>query len=116
VARPRRQENPDPVDRVLHALGDTTRRRIVEMLGTRPHAVTTIADLCGITLTAVGQHIRILEEAGLATSSKLGRVRSCQLDPKGIETLQDWLGARRSTWEKRLDALGALLADDLRHG
>ena len=85
---------------------------MVEMLGTRPHAVTTIADLCGITLTAVGQHIRILEDAGLVTSSKLGRVRSCQLDPKGFETLQRWLMAGRPTWEKRLDALSALLAED----
>lgn len=112
MARPRRQEDPDPLDRLLHALGDPTRRRIVEMLGTRPHAVTTIADLCGITLTAVGQHVRILENAGLVTSSKLGRVRSCQLDPNGLETLQRWLTARRSTWEKRLDALGTLLVAD----
>jgi DNA-binding transcriptional ArsR family regulator len=102
----------DPIDRLLHALGDPTRRRMVEILGTRPHAVTTIADLCGITLTAVGQHVRILENADLVTSNKLGRVRSCQLDPKGLEILQHWLTARRSTWEKRLDALGALLVGD----
>ncbi|SEM69689.1 transcriptional regulator, ArsR family [Sphingomonas gellani] len=112
MARPRRRVDTDPIDRLLHALGDSTRRRMVEMLGTRPHAVTTMADLCGITLTAVGQHVRILEEAGLVTSSKLGRVRSCQLDPNGLETLQRWLAARRSTWEKRLDALGALLVVD----
>lgn len=84
------------------------------MLGTRPHAVTTIAELCEITVTAVGQHIRILEDAGLVNSSKLGRVRSCQLDPKGLETLRQWLMARQSTWQKRLDALGALLADNER--
>lgn len=113
MPRPRRRD-PDPIDRVFHALGDSTRRRIVEMLGMRPHAVTTIADHCEITLTAVGQHIRILEDAGLVNSSKLGRVRSCQLDPKGLETLQQWLMARQSTWQKRLDALGALLADDER--
>lgn len=85
---------------------------MVELLGTRPHAVTTIADICGITLTAVGQHVRVLESAGLVTSSKLGRTRSCQLDPNGFVILQQWLDARQSTWEKRLDALGEVLARD----
>jgi len=110
VARPRRQTDAEPIDLLLHALGDPTRRRMVERLGMRPHAVTAMAESCGITLTAVGQHLRILEDAGLVTSSKLGRVRSCQLDPKGLAVLQKWLAARRSTWEKRLDALGAVLA------
>ncbi|RYY13474.1 MAG: transcriptional regulator [Alphaproteobacteria bacterium] len=83
---------------------------MVELLGTRPHAVTTMADNCGITLTAVGQHIRVLENAGLVTSNKLGRTRSCQLDPNGIAMLQQWLVARQSTWEKRLNVLGEVLA------
>ena len=110
MARPRRQAEPEPIDVLLHALGDPTRRRMVELLGTRPHAVTTVADSCGITLTAVGQHVRVLENAGLVTSSKLGRVRSCQLDPSGLAILQQWLVARQSTWAKRLHALGEVLA------
>jgi len=110
VARPRRKADSEPIDLLLHALGDPTRRRMVELLGTHPHAVTAMADSFGITLTAVGQHLRILENAGLVTSSKLGRVRSCQLDPRGLAVLQQWTAARRSTWEKRLDALGAVLA------
>jgi DNA-binding transcriptional ArsR family regulator len=72
--------------------------------------VSALADICEVTVTAVGQHLRILEEAGLVTSSKLGRVRSCQLDPTGLAVLQRWLAARRSIWEKRLDAFGAVLA------
>ena len=112
MARPHRQADANPIDALLHALGDPTRRRMVEMLGTRPHAVSTIAESCGITLTAVGQHVRILENAGLVTSSKVGRVRSCQIDPSGLATLQQWLSVQRSTWEKRLDALGAMLARD----
>jgi DNA-binding transcriptional ArsR family regulator len=110
VARPRRQTNAAPIDLLLHALGDPTRRRIVELLGTRPYAVTALAADREITLTAVGQHIRVLEDAGLVASSKLGRVRSCQLDSKGLAVLQEWLTARRSTWENRLEALGAILA------
>jgi len=97
----------EPVDRLFHALGDPTRRRIVEALETRPHAVTALADLCAISLTAVGQHTRVLERAGLVTSSKIGRVRSCQIDTKGLSVLQHWLTARRSTWETRPDTLGA---------
>ena len=112
MARPCRQAEPEPLDVVLHALGDPTRRRMVELLGTRPHAVTTIADKFGITLTAVGQHLRVLESAGLLNSIKLGRVRSCQLDPSGLAILQQWLAARQSTWEKRLEALGEVLARD----
>lgn len=110
MARPRRPADAEPIDRVLHALGDPTRRHMVELLAARPHAVTAMADSCGITLTAVGQHIRVLENAGLVTSSKLGRVRSCQLEPGGLAILQQWLAARRSAWDRRLDALGTLLA------
>jgi DNA-binding transcriptional ArsR family regulator len=110
MARPRRKTDAGPIDLLFHALGDPTRRSIVESLGTRPHAVTDLADVCGMTLTAIGQHVRVLEEAGLVTSSKLGRVRSCQLDPAGLAMLDQWLIGRRSTWENRLDALGAILA------
>ena len=110
MPRPRRKADAEPIDLLFHALGDPTRRGMVEMLGTRPHAITALADHCGVTLTAVGQHIRVLEEAGVVTSSKLGRVRSCQLDPNGLAILQQWLTARRSTWESRLDALAVVLA------
>lgn len=82
---------------------------MVELLGARPHAVSAMADTFGISLTVVGQHLRVLEEAGLVTSSKLGRVRSCQLEPDGLTRLERWLVARRSSWQNRLDALGALL-------
>ena len=110
MARPRRKPDAEPIDLLLHALGDPTRRRMVELLGIRPHAVTALAEICGITLTAIGQHIRVLEGAGLVTSSKLGRIRSWELDPRGLAIVQEWLIARRSTWENRLDALGGVLA------
>lgn len=110
MARPHRRTDAEPIDRLLHALGDPTRRRIVELLATRPHAVSALAELCGITVTAVGQHIQLLEAGGLVTSSKLGRVRSCQLDSKGLNPLKQWVAARQSVWENRLDALGNVLA------
>lgn len=111
MARPRRKVDTEPIDLLLHALGDPTRRHMIERLGERPHAVSALADMCEITLTSVGQHIRVLEKAGLVTSSKLGRVRSCQLDHKGLKIVEQWLGARRSAWDKRLDALGSFLSD-----
>jgi DNA-binding transcriptional ArsR family regulator len=110
VARPHRKPDPEPIDRLFHALGDPTRRRMIELLSARPHAVSALAEACGISITAVGQHLQLLEAAGLVTSSKLGRVRSCQLDQQGLAVLQQWLSARRSVWESRLDALGAVLA------
>lgn len=110
MARPRRKVDGEPIDLLLHALGDPTRRRMIERLGERPHAVSALADLTGITLTAVGQHVRVLEEAGLVTSSKLGRVRSCQLDHDGLKIIEQWLSARRSAWDRRLDALGSVLS------
>ncbi|WP_156678151.1 ArsR/SmtB family transcription factor [Sphingomonas profundi] len=111
MARPRRKVDAEPIDLLLNALGDPTRRRMVEWLGERPHAVSALADMSEITLTAVGQHLRVLEEAGLVTSSKLGRVRSCQLDYNGLKSVEQWLGARRSAWDRRLDALGSVLSD-----
>lgn len=110
MPRPRRQLDAEPIDRLLQALGDPTRRRIVELLATRPHSVSALAALCGMTVTAVGQHIQLLEGAGVVTSSKLGRVRSCQLEPGGLDVLRQWLHARQSTWVSRFDALSAMLA------
>lgn len=111
MARPRRKVDADPIDLLLHALGDPTRRRMIERLGERPHAVSALADMSEITLTAVGQHIRVLEEAGLVTSSKLGRIRSCQLDHNGLKIVEQWLSARRSVWDRRLETLGSVLSD-----
>lgn len=71
-----------------------------------------LAELSGITVTAIGQHIQILEAAGMVTSSKLGRSRSCQLNPEGLALLRRWTSARQSIWENRLDALAKSLGSD----
>lgn len=100
------------VERVLQALGDPTRRAIVEKLSERPHSVSGLAAPLGITLTAVAQHLQVLEHAGLARTEKLGRVRTCSLATEGFAVLEQWIRARRSKWEVRLDRLGDLLAED----
>jgi DNA-binding transcriptional ArsR family regulator len=97
------------VDRVLRALADPTRRLIVERLGTRPHTVSELADPLPMSLPAVVQHLQVLESCGLVRSEKVGRVRTCQLDLNRLETVGEWIDARRATWERRLDRLGDVL-------
>lgn len=99
------------VDRIFYALGDPTRRAIVERLGAGPLSVSQLAAPLGITLTAVAQHLQILEESRLARTEKVGRVRSCHIDPAGFSVLEKWVADRRSIWERRLDRLGDLLAE-----
>ena len=100
-----------PPERAFNALGDATRRAIVERLSAGPCSVSDLAAPLGITLTAVGQHLAILEEAGLAATEKVGRVRTCRIETAGLDALRDWIDARRTIWEKRLDRLGKLLSE-----
>ena len=99
------------VDRVFHALGDPTRRAIMERLSEGPRSVSGLAGPLSITLTAVAQHLQILEEAGLARTEKTGRVRTCRIDPAGFATLEQWISQRRTTLERQLDRLGDFLAE-----
>jgi DNA-binding transcriptional ArsR family regulator len=99
------------VARVFHALGDPTRRAIVETLSERPQSVSHLATPLAITPTAVIQHLRVLEESGLVRTEKIGRVRTCRIEPSGFEILEQWVGERRSTWELRFDRLGELLGE-----
>ncbi len=100
------------IERVFHALGDPTRRAIVDRLARGPQSVTALAAPLGITLTAVVQHLQLLEQAGLVRTKKVGRVRTCSLASAGLDALQQWVRERRSMWENRLDKLGDLLDDD----
>jgi DNA-binding transcriptional ArsR family regulator len=102
----------DDVDRIFEALSDPTRRRIVERLGSAPASVSTLAAPFAMSLPAVVQHLRVLEDSGLVASEKVGRVRMCSLDLERLGTVQDWIAARRATWERRLDRLGDDLAAD----
>src|SRR5262245_27140110 len=100
------------IDGLLHALGDPTRRQIVERLGRGPASVSTLAEPFAMSLPAVVQHLQVLERCGLVASTKVGRVRTCRLDPERLAAVEDWIVARRRTWEHRLDRLGeALIAE-----
>lgn len=99
------------IAQIFEALGDPTRRRIIEKLAERPTSVSELAEPLKITLTAVGQHLQLLEESGLVRTEKLGRVRTASLNPAGFDAIEQWVRDHRSTWERRLDRLGDLLAE-----
>ena len=98
------------IDRVFHALGDSTRRAILEKLSQGPISVSRLAEPLDLTLAAVVQHLQVLEDSGLVQTEKIGRVRTCRIEPKGFSLAEQWIRDRRTIWERRLDRLGDLLA------
>lgn len=93
-------------DLVFRALADPTRRAMLEQLDAGPMTVSELAAPFDITLTAVTQHVRTLERAGLVRSTKTGRQRTCTVDHQTLSRAEEWIHARRRRWETRLDALG----------
>jgi DNA-binding transcriptional ArsR family regulator len=98
--------------RVFQALGDPTRRSIVERLSRGPASVSELARPLEVTLAAVVQHLQVLEESALVTSEKVGRVRTCKLEERGLKAAETWINERRSLWERRFDRLGELLEEE----
>jgi DNA-binding transcriptional ArsR family regulator len=104
---------PQPqIDRLFHALGDPTRRAMLDILSRGPISVTRLAEPLGITLTAVGQHLQILEHSDLVRTEKVGRVRTCRIEPAGFTQLEKWIKDHRTHWELSLDRLGKFLAEE----
>lgn len=99
-----------PVDRILQALADPTRRIMVERLSRGAASVSELAEPLDMSMPAVMQHLQILETSGLVKSEKIGRVRTCRIDAATLAPLERWVGERRTTWEQRLDRLGDYLA------
>lgn len=98
------------LDLMFQALADPARRGMVERLTLGPASVSELAAPFAMSLSAVVQHLRVLEDSGLVTSHKTGRVRTCQIQPGTLSLAEEWINARRTTWERRLDRLGAYLA------
>jgi DNA-binding transcriptional ArsR family regulator len=98
-----------PLDLMFHALADPARRVMVERLCSGPASVSDLAKPLDMTLSAVVQHLQVLEASGLVRSEKVGRVRTCQIEPKALKTAERWINERRLIWERRLDRLGAYL-------
>jgi DNA-binding transcriptional ArsR family regulator len=101
-------QSPD-LGRLFHALADPARRAIIERLSQGPAPVSELARPLPMSLPAAMQHLGVLEAAGLVASEKVGRVRTCSIKPQALRQLEQWINARRTEWEHRLDRLGEYL-------
>jgi DNA-binding transcriptional ArsR family regulator len=97
------------LDRLFHALADPGRRAMVERLCRGPAPVTELARPLPMSLPAAMQHLGVLEAAGLVRSEKVGRVRTCAIEPQALSQAEQWINARRIEWQHRLDRLGEYL-------
>ena len=102
--------DPD-LDRIFHALADPGRRVMVDRLSQGPASVTQLGQPLAMSLAAVLQHVQVLEACGLVRSQKIGRTRTCSINPVALRSAETWISERRSLWERRLDRLGGYLAD-----
>jgi DNA-binding transcriptional ArsR family regulator len=97
------------IDHIFHALGDATRRAMLERLSAGPMSVSLLAEPFAMSLAAVVQHLQVLEEAELVKTEKVGRVRSCRIEATGLRAAEEWLRARRPEWDRKLDRLEEFL-------
>ena len=100
------------LDLMFQALADPARREMVERLSRAPASVSDLAKPFDMTLSAVLQHLSLLEASGLVVTEKVGRVRTCRIEPKGLTRVERWISQRRTSWERRLDRLGEFLAQE----
>jgi DNA-binding transcriptional ArsR family regulator len=101
-----------PIDVVFHALSDANRRAMIDRLLDGPASVSELARPLAISLPAVVQHLHVLEASGVVRSHKVGRVRTCEIEPLALGTAERWIRERRAAWAARLDRLGEFLAAD----
>lgn len=97
------------LDLAFQALSDPTRRRMVERLSAGPATVSQLADPLPMSMSAVVQHLKILEASGLVVSEKVGRVRTCRVQPQALSAAERWINDRRRSVERSLDRLAVYL-------
>jgi DNA-binding transcriptional ArsR family regulator len=97
------------LDRMFHALADPTRRAVVARLSRGPASVSELAKPLSMSLPSVVQHLQVLEASGLIRTEKVGRVRTCRIEPAALQTAEQWIAEQRALWEGRLDRLDAYL-------
>jgi DNA-binding transcriptional ArsR family regulator len=100
------------LDLMFQALADPSRRVMVERLSRGPAAVSELAQPLAMSLPAVVQHLQVLEASGLVRSEKVGRVRTCRIEPVAMRPVEKWIAERRTSWERHLDRLGDYLAEN----
>jgi DNA-binding transcriptional ArsR family regulator len=103
--------DPAQLDLMFQALADPARRGMVERLSRGPASVSQLAEPLAMSLSAVVQHLNVLEASGLVRTEKLGRVRTCRIEPTALNAAERWINEQRLAWERRLDRLGDFLAE-----
>jgi DNA-binding transcriptional ArsR family regulator len=96
---------------LFHALADATRRSMLARLAQGPARVTDLAEPTGLRLPTIMRHLAVLEEAGLISTSKDGRIRTCAIRPEAMEPARAWMEEQRAVWAARLDRLDAFVMD-----
>jgi DNA-binding transcriptional ArsR family regulator len=109
------QYSDSRLDASFAALADATRRGVLEQLGRSDASITDLAEKFHMTLTGMKKHVGILEEAGLVTTQKVGRVRTCKLGARGLEDAAAWIERHRELWEARFDELDKVVEELKRH-
>lgn len=104
------QYQSEPLDLAFQALSDPGRRAMVERLSRGPASVSELAEPLPMTMSAVVQHLKILEGAGLVRSEKVGRVRTCTLDIAALAGVEGWIAERKRFWEQQYNQLETWLA------
>ena len=104
------------LDTSFAALSDATRRGVLAQLGRADASITDLADEFHMTLTGMKKHVGVLEEAGLVTTKKIGRVRTCRLGPRRLEEETAWLETYRRRWDERFDELDKVVEELTRKG
>ena len=99
------------LDLMFQALADPSRRAMLDRLCRGSTSVSELARPLAMSLPAVVQHLQVLEASGLVRSEKVGRVRTCHIEPRALRTAEQWVNERRTIWERRLDRLGDFLAE-----
>ena len=99
------QYTRDRLDASFAALSDATRRGVLERLGRADASITDLAEKFQMTLTGMKKHVSVLEQAGLVTTEKVGRVRTCKLGPRRLEEVTAWIERYRQLWDSRFDEL-----------
>ncbi len=99
------------LDLAFQALADPSRRARVDRLAKGPATVSELAKPLAMSLPGVMQHLAVLEASGLVVSEKVGRVRTCRIEPKALTQAERWIAERRALWERRLDRLGQFLEE-----
>jgi DNA-binding transcriptional ArsR family regulator len=102
-------QHQQPLDLAFQALSDPTRRGMVERLARGPASVSELAAPLPMSMSAVVQHLKVLEASGLVTTEKVGRVRTCRVEPQALTAAERWINERRRSVERSLDRLGAFL-------